>query len=62
MTTVVRVEDSTTKAELAETITLLNADAKAMSRRGFTVTHGAEYARQHARIDAVLSDWERAER
>lgn len=57
---VVRVTDTDTRADIAETLELLNTDAKAMSRRGFTVTRGAEYARQHDRINAVLSDWEQA--
>lgn len=51
---VVRVTDTDTRADIAETLALLNADAKAMSRRGFTVTRGAEYERQHERINAVL--------
>ena len=62
MTTVVRVTDEDTRADLAETIGILNAEAMRLSRQGFTVTRGAEYARAHARIDAVLTDWERAER
>lgn len=55
--TVVTVTDDTTREELAETLALLNADAKAMTRRGWTATRGPEYARQHARIDSVLSDY-----
>lgn len=47
----------TTREELAETLALMNTDAKAMSRRGYTATRGAEYAKVHGRIDAVLDDY-----
>lgn len=55
---VVRVTDDTTCDELAETLALLNAEAKRMSRCGKTGTLTADYAAWHARIDAVLSDYE----
>lgn len=54
------VTDSTTRRQLAETLAWLNADAKAMRRRGYVGTASADYNRQHARINAVLDDWERA--
>ena len=54
---VVVIDDTTTRAEIAVTLSILNADAKAMSRRGRVGTLSAEYARQHQRIDAVLADW-----
>lgn len=57
---VVLVTDETTKAELAETLSLLNAEAKALSRCGKTGTLRAEYAAWHQRIDSVLGDWEHA--
>jgi len=56
VTTVVRVTDEDTRADLAETIGILNAEAMRLSRQGFTVTRGAEYARAHERIDAVLDE------
>lgn len=57
---IVRVTDETTKAELAITLEILNADAKRMSRRGKVGTLSDEYKIQHARINAVVTDWERA--
>ena len=57
---IVVVTEDTTRAELAETLALLNTDAKAMSRRGKVGTLHPDYARQHERIDAVLEDWMRA--
>lgn len=58
--TIVVVTDDTTRAELAETIRLLNLDAKALSRRGKCGTLSEDYALRHRRIDAVLGDWEKA--
>lgn len=54
---IVKVTDDTTRLDLAETLALLNAEAKAMSRRGKVGMLSAEYERQHRRIDAVLDDW-----
>lgn len=54
---VVKVTDETTRADLAETLALLNTDAKAMSRRGKVGTLSEAYAAQHRRIDAVLDDY-----
>lgn len=55
--TIVRITDDTTRAELAETLALLNADAKVLSRRGKCGTLTEDYALRHRRIDAVLSDY-----
>lgn len=60
MSTIVRVTDDTTRAELAETLALLNAEAKALTRRGHTGTRSAEYAAWHERIDALLEEWQQA--
>ena len=54
---VVRIEDDTTRAELAEVLAHLNATAKALTRRGYTSTRGAEYARIHEQINHVITDW-----
>lgn len=54
--TIVVVTDDTTRAELAETLALLNADAKVLSRRGKCGTLTEDYALRHRRIDAVLGD------
>lgn len=59
-TPIIRVTDETTAEELAETLALLNAEAKALSRRGYIGTRSAEYKAWHGRIDAVLGDWQRA--
>lgn len=53
---VVRVTDETTREDLAETLRILNENAKRIHRRGFTGTRSEEYVRAHARIDAVLAD------
>ncbi len=52
------VTDDTTRSELAETLALLNTDAKELSRRGYIGTHGAEYERVHLIINEVLTDLE----
>jgi hypothetical protein len=57
---VVRVTDETTRADLAVTLELLNAEAKRISRRGRVGTLSEAYTVQHRRIDAVLADWQRA--
>jgi hypothetical protein len=48
---VVVVTDETTRAELAETITLLNDNAKRIHRRGYIGTASEAY---------VLTEWEGA--
>lgn len=55
---VVVVTDDTTLDQLAETLALLNAEAKAFSRRGRCGTDTDEYRRWHERLDAVLTDYE----
>lgn len=52
----VLLDADTTREMLAETLALLNADAKAISRRGYVGTASAEYGVKHGQIDAVLSD------
>lgn len=58
--TIVLITDGTTRDELAETLALLNAEAKALSRRGFTATRGEKYAMWHEYINSVLDDWQAA--
>lgn len=57
---VVVVTDTTTKAELAITIGLICDNAKRIHRRGYIGTASAAYAREHARINDLLDDWQRA--
>ncbi len=57
MTTVVRITDDTTRADLEETLGHLNDGAKVMRRKGYTGTASDAYRVQHARINAVLDDW-----
>lgn len=57
---VVVVTDETTRAELAETLRLLNDNAKRIHRRGYVGTASEAYVLAHGRINAVLSDWEAA--
>lgn len=59
MTTIL-VTDDTTRAELADTLAILCAEAKAVRRRGLTGVRSENYAAWHRRIDAVLRDWEKA--
>ena len=56
MMPIVRITEETTREELAETLAHLVEGAKAIGRRGYCGIRSAEYARQHARIDAVLAD------
>lgn len=53
---IVRITDETTRHDLAETLALLNAEAKTISRRGKIGTLTADYKSWHERIDAVLTD------
>ena len=55
--------DTTTRPELdlPGILDHLNAEAKAMSRRGHTGTDTVEYAIQHDRINAVLTAWQDAQ-
>ena len=60
MTQVVVVTDSTPRADIAEAIGWSNGTAKSIRRKGYLGTASAEYARIHARIDALLTDWQNA--
>lgn len=60
MTELLRVTDSTTRTELAKLIVKANAEAKVISRRGKSAMLRPEYARVHARINALVTDWQRA--
>lgn len=53
---VILVNDATTRDELIEALGWLNTTAKAMRRKGYTGTASEAYARQHARIDALLDE------
>lgn len=57
MTTIVRITDATTQAELAETLAQLCADAKQVSRRGKVGTLSEDYRIKHERINAVLTEY-----
>lgn len=56
---VIKVTPDDTLEDLAETLALLNAEAKKFSRRGRCGTDTDEYQRWHQRLDAVLDDYER---
>ena len=58
MSTIVRVSDETTRAELEEALTYLNQGAKVLRRKGYTGIASKAYEAQHARINAVLDDWQ----
>lgn len=60
MTDLIVVRDTTTRAELAEILTLANAEAKAISRRGMGAMLGAEYVEAHELVNDLLEDWVRA--
>ena len=53
---IIRVSDESTRADLIEALGFLNAGAKDMRRKGYAGTASAAYARQHARIDAILDE------
>lgn len=55
---VVVVTDDTTMDQLAETLAILNDEAKAISRRGRCGTETAEYRLWHERIDVLLDELE----
>lgn len=57
---IVVVNDTTTKAELAETLALLNDNAKRIYRRGYVGTASEAYVLAHRRINAVLDSWQDA--
>lgn len=53
---VIVVTDTSTRADLIEAIGYLNGTAKDMRRRGYAGTASDAYTRQHARIDALLTE------
>lgn len=57
---IVRITDETTRADLAETLNIVNGEAMAISRRGYAGTRSAEYDVKHDRINALLGDYLRA--
>lgn len=58
MSDIVLITDDTTHADLILALGYLNDTAKAVRRKGYTGTASAAYARQHARIDALLTELE----
>lgn len=56
MTELILVTDDTSREDLIAAIGYLNDTAKAIRRKGYTGTASAAYARQHARIDALLDE------
>lgn len=56
MTNVVIVTDDSTRADIAEAIGWTNGTAKHIRRKGYTGTASDAYTRQHARIDALLTE------
>lgn len=54
MTELIVVNDDTTRADIIDALGYLNATAQAIRRKGYTGTASQAYARQHARIDALL--------
>ncbi len=56
MTNVVIVTDDSTRADLIEALSYLNATAKDIRRKGYTGTASDAYTRQHQRIDALLTE------
>lgn len=56
MSLTIRVTNPTSQADLARDLALLNTEAKALTRRGYTATRSDEYEVWHERINAVLGD------
>lgn len=54
------IRDNTTRAEIAEVLADVNAEAKSISRRGRGAMERPEYAEAHGLIDALLEDWQAA--
>ena len=50
------VTEDCTRAEVIECLALLNAEAKALTRRGYTGTRSQRYADLHGHIDGLLTD------
>jgi hypothetical protein len=57
---IVKITDETTRADLADTLAILNAEAMRISRRGKVGTLSDDYRLRHEYINSVLSDWEQA--
>lgn len=57
---VVLITDDTTRDDLIAALGYLNDTAKDIRRRGYTGTASAAYTRQHARIDSLLTELEKA--
>ena len=57
---VLLITDATPREDLIEALGHLNNTAKDMRRKGYTGTASAAYTRQHARIDALLTELEAA--
>lgn len=55
---IVLITDATPRDDLIEALGHLNRTAMDMRRRGFTGTASEAYARQHRRIDALLTELE----
>lgn len=53
---IVHVTDDTRRPDLAETLALLNAEAKTISRRGKAAMLGDDYRLRHEYINSVLTD------
>ena len=58
MTTIVTVTAETTRADLARTLGIKNAEAMKLRRRGYVGTRSAEYDVLHDILNALLSDYE----
>ena len=56
MTELIVVNDDTTRDDLVAALGYLNDTAKAIRRKGYTGTASDAYARQHQRIDALLTE------
>jgi len=50
------ITDDCSRADLLDALHYLNDTAKDMRRKGYTGTASDAYARQHARIDALLTE------
>ena len=53
---IIRVSDDTPRESLTEALGYLNDTAKSIRRKGYVGTASDAYARQHARIDALLTE------
>ena len=53
------ITDDTSRADILLALHYLNDTAKDIRRRGYVGTASDAYARQHARIDALLTELQR---